>query len=175
MWKEVLGIDVSLANQEWQVFLVQRSEGLDHVYRSSWIQDYPDANNFPREVFGEGGGAYSEVVDWQSDKFDEIVLAAATEADPVKRQQMYADAEKILVEEESVIAPLYWYTNIAIRQPSVVRVPSITGISHTLDVQRNNQPVRAANQTSAYPRPGCLTGAPIFRAASPVNFQLVQI
>jgi oligopeptide transport system substrate-binding protein len=130
MWKDVLGIDVSLANQEWRVFLVQRNEGNENIYRSSWIQDYPDANNFPREVFGEGGGAYSNVVDWQSDAFDEIVLAAATEADPVKRQQMYADAEKILVDEEAVITPLYWYTNLAIRQTSVVRVPSITGISH---------------------------------------------
>ena len=51
MWKETLGINVELINQERKVFLVQREQGKENVYRCSWVQDYPDANNFLYDTF----------------------------------------------------------------------------------------------------------------------------
>lgn len=129
MWKQTLGINVQLTNQEWKVYLKQRREGKENVYRSSWVLDYPDANNFNREVFGSGG-AYSDVVDWQSDKFDELVLQAARETDPAKRIELYAQSEKILVEDEAVIAPLYWYRGISLYRPYLVRPKSITAYDY---------------------------------------------
>ncbi len=71
MWKDNLGVEVQLVNQEWAVYKVTRKEGKENIYRSSWVQDYPDANNFLKEVFSEGG-AYSDVVDWTSAEFDEL-------------------------------------------------------------------------------------------------------
>ena len=76
MWKDVLGIDAQLSNQEWKVYLTQRKEGNDNIYRGSWVQDYPDANNFTADVFGKGG-AYSDVVDWQSDAYDALWAASS--------------------------------------------------------------------------------------------------
>jgi len=81
MWKDALGIDVQLSNQEWAVYLKQRREGLENIYRGSWVQDYPDANNFTAEVFGSNG-AYSDVVDWSNAAYDELAAKDATEADP---------------------------------------------------------------------------------------------
>ncbi len=126
MWKQTLGIDAKLTNQEWKVYLTQRKEGQHSVYRSTWVLDYPDTNNFDREVFGPNG-AYSEVVDWQNDKFNELVLQAGKETDTAKRIDLYVQAEKILVEEDAAIAPLYWYRSIALYRPNVVRTDSITG------------------------------------------------
>ncbi len=63
MWKKSLGINVELINQERKVFLVQREQGLENVYRCSWVQDYPDANNFLFDTFGPDGG-YDTVVKW---------------------------------------------------------------------------------------------------------------
>ncbi len=58
------------------------------------------------------GGAYSDVVEWQSDEYDAARESrAAKETDPAKRTQMYADADKMLVADEAVIAPLYWYAD----------------------------------------------------------------
>src|SRR5512141_3239411 len=50
MWKDNLGVNVSLANQELKVYLQQRKDPASKVnmFRSSWVQDYPDANNFLR-------------------------------------------------------------------------------------------------------------------------------
>lgn len=131
MWKENLGIDVQLTNQEWKVFKVTRNEGKENIYRSSWIQDYPDANNFLMEVFGIPGAGFADVVDWNSgaafDKFVEILKQAAKETDTAKRQQLYADAEKILVEDEAVVAPLYWYSSLELRQSRFKMEQSLTG------------------------------------------------
>ncbi|NMC55117.1 MAG: peptide ABC transporter substrate-binding protein [Chloroflexi bacterium] len=130
MWKENLGLDVQLTNQEWKVYKVTRTEGGENIYRSSWIQDYPDANNFLMEVFGIPGAGFSDVVDWSGpahEEFVEILSVAAKETDPAKRQQLYADAEKILVSDEAVVAPLYWYSSLELRQSRFQMEPSVTG------------------------------------------------
>lgn len=126
MWKDVLGVEVQLVNQEWAVYKVTRKDGAENIYRSSWVQDYPDANNFLKEVFADGG-AYSEVVDWTSEEFDAILAEAAKEADPAARAALYADAEKILIEENAVIAPLAWYSDFVLVRPEVTAFVSLTG------------------------------------------------
>lgn len=135
MWKDTLGINVTLTNQERKVFIAARKEGLEQIYRSSWVQDYPDTNNFLYEVFGyaEGvfTGAYANVVDWQEGeaqaKFMELTQAAAVEKDPAKRMELYAQAEKILVVDEAIIAPLYWYSGKTLVRPEIKHNVSITG------------------------------------------------
>lgn len=133
MWKEVLGIQVNLINQEWRVFLQQRTEGNEHIFRSSWVQDYPDANNFLFEVFGPGSG-YQAVVDWYEgdsyDQFLDLITRAAVETDVQARVELYAQAERILVVDEAIVAPLYWYSTPVLIQPYVLDFPSITGYDH---------------------------------------------
>lgn len=56
MWKETLGLDVKIVNQEWAVFLEStRSVDTPQIFRKGWCLDYPDANNFDREVFAVNG------------------------------------------------------------------------------------------------------------------------
>ena len=137
MWKDTLGVEVQLTNQEWAVYRVTRKEGNENLYRSSWVQDYPDANNFLKEVFSTGG-AYSEVVDWTSAEFDALCAEASKEADPVARMALYAQAEKILIEDEAVIAPLAWYSGYSIVRPEVKAFVSLTGYDRyeKWDIQR---------------------------------------
>jgi len=127
MWKNALGINVKLTNQERKVYLKQREEGLQNIYRSSWVQDYPDANNFMKDVFGDPKASYALVVKWQNEKFQKLITDAAREVDPVKRMAMYAEAEKILVVDDAVLAPLYWYRSAQLVQPYVKHPKSITG------------------------------------------------
>jgi oligopeptide transport system substrate-binding protein len=127
MWKAALGVTVKLTNQERKVFLKQREEGLQNIYRSSWVQDYPDANNFMKDVFGDPKASYAAVVKWQNEKFQKLITDAARETDPVKRMAMYAEAEKILVVDDAVLTPLYWYRSAQLVQPYVKHPKSITG------------------------------------------------
>jgi oligopeptide transport system substrate-binding protein len=131
MWRDNLGIEVKLTNQEWQVFLdtIRDPVATPQIYRLGWCQDYPDANNFTREVFIDGGSANPSAgggINWKGDDlgyadFETIVLAAATERDPDKRTDMYAEAEEILVDTAAAIAPIYWYTTVSVTKPYVER------------------------------------------------------
>jgi oligopeptide transport system substrate-binding protein len=126
MWKDVLGVEVQLVNQEWAVYKVTRKEGAENIYRSSWVQDYPDANNFLKEVFADGG-AYSDVVDWTNEEYDALCAQAAGTADAAERMALYAQAEQMLIEENAVIAPLAWYSDFVLVRPEVTAYVSLTG------------------------------------------------
>ncbi len=122
MWKETLGINVELINQERKVFLVQREQGKENVYRCCWVQDYPDANNFLYDTFRPDGG-YDTVVKWSADRGRTLravlsdIEAAAIETDPAKRMDLYAQAEKILVQDEAIVSPLFWYSGPYLVKP----------------------------------------------------------
>ncbi|GAB4561681.1 MAG: ABC transporter substrate-binding protein [Anaerolineae bacterium] len=132
MWKDVLGVNVQLANQEWRVYLktIRDPEATPQIWRLGWCQDYPDANNFVREVFSKGGSSNPTEgggVNWENPKFEELVVQAAREQDPAKRVELYAQAEQILVYEDAVIAPIYWYTRVSVTKPYVQRTYSVLG------------------------------------------------
>ena len=147
MWKDVLGVDVNFVTQERKVYLVTRQDGKEQVYRNSWVQDYPDANNFLFDVFGLNA-AFTAVVDWPAnatgdtdavyttgenpnfDKFTELLQQAANEQDAQKRMDLYAQAEQILLVDEAVVAPLYWYSDDLLMRPEVKDTESITGYDH---------------------------------------------
>ena len=135
MWKDNLGLNVKVVNQEWKVYL-ETTQGKDtpQIFRLGWCLDYPDANNFDREVFAVGGNANPAKdgvpvggVTWKNDQYEALVKQAALETDPAKRVDLYAQAETILVKTDAVIAPIYWYTNLDMTKPYVVRTYSSTG------------------------------------------------
>ncbi|HZW04449.1 MAG TPA: peptide ABC transporter substrate-binding protein [Anaerolineaceae bacterium] len=139
MWADVLGVTVQLTNQETGVFRASRELGQEHIYRSSWVQDYPDANNYLMDVFGPGG-SYQNIVDWPLDnsvgetydnpvydEFVRLITEAALEQDPAARTELYAQAEQILVGDEAIVAPLYWYASEVLVKPHVEDTISIIG------------------------------------------------
>lgn len=128
MWKETLGIEVTVTNQEWKVYLNTIQEDSPQVWRLGWCLDYPDANNWTREVFASYGHQGGDVgTNWSNDAFDAIVEDAALEPDLAKRQDMYAEAETILCYDDAAIAPIYWYTLVRVYKPHVNYEPTQTG------------------------------------------------
>ncbi|NPV56053.1 MAG: peptide ABC transporter substrate-binding protein [Anaerolineae bacterium] len=136
MWKDNLGLDVKLVNQEWAVYLdTIRTVDTPQIYRLGWCQDYADANNFIREVFASGGSANPTNEDgspaggvmWKNDEFESLIVQAATELDPAARVELYAQAEEILVYTDAVMAPIYWYTRVSVTKPNVTRTYSVLG------------------------------------------------
>ena len=136
MWSSTLGINVQVVNQEFAVYLdTIKSLDTPQVWRLGWCLDYPDANNFDREVFAANGssnptdasGAPAGGVMWKNDEYERLVNEAAVELDPAKRVDLYAQAEDILVNTDAVIIPIYWYTNLDMTKPYVTRTYSSTG------------------------------------------------
>ena len=135
-WKNNLGLNVKLTNQEWKVYLVTtKTKDTPQIWRLGWCYDYPDANNFDKEVLAAGGSG--NPVDakgqpdggfmWKNEKFEALVKQAATEMDPKKRVELYAQAEQIAMVDDAIMIPIYWYTNVAVTQPWIKRTFSLGG------------------------------------------------
>ncbi|MCL5996338.1 MAG: peptide ABC transporter substrate-binding protein, partial [Chloroflexi bacterium] len=136
MWKANLGLNVKLTNQEWKVYLkTTKSKDTPQIFRMGWCMDYPDANNWVREVCAAGGsqnpvdqaGKPAGGFMWKNDKFETLVKQAAAELDPKKRLDLYAQAEQILVYDDAVMIPIYWYTRVTETQTWVKRTFSVGG------------------------------------------------
>jgi len=117
MWNNELGININLARQEWKVYLNSMSS-LDYdIARSSWVGDYPDPNTF-LDMFLTGGG--NNRTGWSSEEYDRLIDSAAAELDPQQRFKILEEAEKLLVEEEAPIAPIYFYVGIQLYDPDKI-------------------------------------------------------
>jgi oligopeptide transport system substrate-binding protein len=114
MFKQALGITMLLARQEWTVYLNSQSK-LDYdLSRSSWVGDYNDPNTFMDMYVTDGG---NNRTGWSNARYDEAIAAAAREVDPAKRNGIFRDAERLLLEEEAPICPLYYYIGILFYDP----------------------------------------------------------
>ncbi len=124
MWREVLGVNVRLRNQDWKVYLNSLST-LDYaVARSAWIGDVIDPINF-LECFTTNNG--NNRTGFSSAKYDLLIDKARGVADVSERYQTLQEAERLLL-EESPIAPLYFYTRVYLKSPRVKGVePNLLG------------------------------------------------
>jgi oligopeptide transport system substrate-binding protein len=109
MWRDALGINLELRQVETQVFWGMQSR-LDYTLaRSSWIGDYNDANTFlGMFVTGDGNNESG----WSNATYDRLVHAANGTTDVKKREQLFQQAETILVREGLPIIPLYFYVGV---------------------------------------------------------------
>ncbi len=108
MWQEKLGVTVNLQNQEWNVFINDRKQGNYSIARHGWVADYNDPMSF-LDMFLTGGG--NNDAKYENPSYDALIQAAKAEKDPEKRMQTMHDAEKMLIADDNVVAPLYFYTS----------------------------------------------------------------
>jgi oligopeptide transport system substrate-binding protein len=116
MWRTELGVNVTLSNQEWNVFLDTRKNGNYVIARDGWIGDYNDPMNF-LDMFLSGGGNNNP--QYANREFDDLVNRAKTMAVQADRMRLMHQAEDILVGRDSAVAPIYFYTNLYMINPRV--------------------------------------------------------
>jgi len=115
MWKQVLGINTELVNEEWKVFVNNRRMGVvTQVFRGGWIADYADPAGF-LDLF-IGGSSLNNTF-YRSARFDNL-LTLATEAPAEARMQLLHEAESHLLADMPVI-PLYYYVSRHLVKPAI--------------------------------------------------------
>jgi oligopeptide transport system substrate-binding protein len=121
MWKNSLNIDITIANQEWKVYLDSVSQMNFQVARRGWIGDYVDPNNFLDLYLSAGGNNNTGYAD---PHFDELISKLAPQAKTKEeRFARFYEAETMLMEEMPII-PVYTYTSKHLVHPSVKGLPS---------------------------------------------------
>ena len=116
MWKEALGVEVEILNQEWKVFLDTRRQRIEtEVYRGGWIGDYNDAYTFA-ELF-ESNSALNDS-GYSNPQYDQLLRDATEEGDTVRRAELLQQSERILLEDLPIL-PLYFYVSSRMVRPWV--------------------------------------------------------
>lgn len=114
MWKQVLGVRTRLINEEFRVFLQNRSQKrVTEVFRSGWIGDYQDAFTF-LELFhsehGRNDAGYDNPI------YDDLLERAAAERIDARRRNLMAEAERLLLADQ-VILPVFVYVTKRLVDP----------------------------------------------------------
>ncbi len=116
MWRQVLGIEATLVNEEFQVLLANiREQVVTEVFRSSWTGDYNDANTFLTIL--EGGNP-SNTPGYENREYDDLMSRAAQQSDPALRQVYLEEAERLMLSEHPLM-PIYFYVNKSMVNPRV--------------------------------------------------------
>ncbi|MCB8982538.1 MAG: peptide ABC transporter substrate-binding protein [Ardenticatenaceae bacterium] len=101
MWREALGVEVSVEFLDPVDFKTVVAEERGHIVSYGWCADYPDPENFldilyhTGSEFNVGGYTNSEV--------DALLEAARVELDVASRLAMYQEIEQLLLEDAAAI------------------------------------------------------------------------
>ena len=117
MWRDVLGVEVTLVNEEFRVLLANMlAREVTQVFRSSWSGDYDDPHSFLAIMKSDNP---SNLPGFRDEKFDELMNRAASQMNPAARRLYLEEAESRLLKEHPVI-PIYFYVSKHLVSPRVI-------------------------------------------------------
>ena len=114
IWRDQLGIEVTLQNQEWQVYLNSMRELDYQICRAGWIGSvYPFS--FLRNFYSDSPNNATGFAD---PEYDRLLDRARTELDRARQHEILREAEQRLLDAHALI-PVFWYTNVFLLRPEV--------------------------------------------------------
>ena len=121
----VLGIEVSIKTEDWNVFLDDRKNGNFGVAREGWLADYNDPINMLEIFTSESGNNDMQLgknpstaapQNWA--EYDALIDDIRTSADFAARVDLMHEAEDMLMDTGAVV-PLYFYNDIYMQKSNV--------------------------------------------------------
>lgn len=106
MWKENLGIDVQIVQEELAAFFSNRYSRLFTIVRGGWYADFNDPINF-LDLFTTP--APLNFSTFSNKEYDEYLKVALTSSDKNARMDAMHKAEKILIDSYAIM-PMYFNT-----------------------------------------------------------------
>ena len=122
--KETLGIDVELSVMPWAQHLDNLETGKALFWRTGWIADYPDPENFLNLLYSPhipanlNDKSYINSVRYASTEFDSLFSMALREVDEQKRLELYKQADQVAM-DDAAIMPIYYYEHYRLLQLNV--------------------------------------------------------
>jgi oligopeptide transport system substrate-binding protein len=115
MWRKNLGIEITLYNQEWKVYMDAQHTRNFQIERGGWQADYVDPHVF-FDLWETGGG--NNDTNWGDPAYDRLLHSALAAPNDAARFAIYQQMEKIFLEAMPVI-PIYFYTYNRLVSPRV--------------------------------------------------------
>ncbi len=115
LWRNNIGVNVKLRNEEWKTFLDTRHQGNFDVARAGWCADYNEPTSFLNTMLS---GSSNNTSHYKSPAFDKIMAETLKVKDEAARAALYNKAEQQL-DKDSVIVPVYYYISARLVKPWV--------------------------------------------------------
>jgi oligopeptide transport system substrate-binding protein len=119
MWKETLGIETELTEEEYRVFLQSRHDKARwEVARLGWTADFNDASNF-LDAFRKNSP--NNDAGYANTSFDILLDEAARTPDSETRRLLLEAAERVMLNDYPIL-PLYFFLSKRMVKPYVLGV-----------------------------------------------------
>ena len=116
-WREVLDVEVEVELVETETYFYQLEERAKNLFSYGWVADYPDPENF-LDLLLHSENTSNNVGGYANPEYDSVIERARVEPDNEARLALYAQAERILVEDAAII-PLRHASNYVLVKPRV--------------------------------------------------------
>ena len=116
MFKTNLGIDTTLANQEWAVFQDTRTQGDYEMARGGWLTDFMDPSGMLAIM--QDGNAYNDP-NYFSEEFEVAMAAAGSATEKADHFNALYEAQEILMNDLPII-PVYHYSDTMLASERLV-------------------------------------------------------
>jgi len=105
MWFDTLGVEVTVDIELWENFRDRITENPPEMIRVGWTADYQDPQNFMNDLFGlDSGRNYGGYSD---PDFYDLIGQASEISDPLQRQLLYIEADRIISETNPAVIPIF--------------------------------------------------------------------
>ncbi len=102
--KKNLGINLEIQSYDHKTFRAQLELKNYPLFLNSWSADYPDPDNFLSVFLSMSGNNRTS---WKNSTYDAKVMLARGNQNQSARAKLYDEAQKLLVQDDAVILPLY--------------------------------------------------------------------
>lgn len=129
MLSENLSVKVNIEQLQFPQHLENLETGKALFWRSGWIADYPDPENFLNLLYGGhvpaniSDKSFINSVRYQSEAFDAKFNEALREIDEAKRYELFREADQIAVDDAATL-PIFYDENTRLIQVYVKNFPS---------------------------------------------------
>jgi oligopeptide transport system substrate-binding protein len=116
-WQESLGVEIAWEVMEFSQFLERVDRAPAHIFQGLWVPDYPDPDACLR------ASPLRRRTHWRNETYDELVEKARRVLDQGERLGLYAQADRILIEDAAVMPLTYMWSHVLVK-PWVRKFPS---------------------------------------------------
>ncbi len=120
-WERELGVRIRLQMKEIKVFREDLKNGNFMISRAGWFGDYGDPTTF-LDINETGNGNNDRK--FSNPDYDALLAQARDETDPQRRLAILSSAERLLIEEQFPLVPVFHYVQLYLFDPH-----RVTGIS----------------------------------------------
>jgi oligopeptide transport system substrate-binding protein len=119
MWKDVLGVNVTVSTMDWNVFLAARRNGEHVLARDGWVADYNDPSNLLNLFTSYSGNNSTK---YNNPDFDALMQEVAASSDQTVRMEKMHEAEQLAFGQDYAAIPVLYYSTQFLCRPELTGV-----------------------------------------------------